>query len=104
MPVLEAQLLQKIFALNAQMVSLKTLKKMNESSSEVMERSILVKNEMMVITLMMMVVILHAILSLSGYALYKMVIVKILVLNALMAMVLMKIKVNELLFEEMDIS
>ena len=50
MPVPEAQLLLKIFVMNAQKVFLKTLRKMNELFSEEMERSILVRNETMVIT------------------------------------------------------
>ena len=67
-----------------------------------MERSIRAKNETTIITLMMMVVILHAILNLSGHVLEEMKIIKILVKNVLMDLVQMKIRANEWLFEEMD--
>ena len=66
-----------------------------------MERNIQAKNETMIITLMMMAVILHVILSLSGHVLEEMKIIRIHVKNVQMDLVQMKTRVNELLFEEM---
>ena len=59
------------------------------------------KNETMIITLMMMVVTLRVILNLSGHALEEMRIIRIHVKNVQMDLVQMEIRVNELLFEEM---
>ena len=68
-----------------------------------MEKNILVKNETMIIIQMGTGVILHVTLNLSGFVLEEMGIVKIPESNVLMGLAQMRIRVNELLFEEMDL-